>query len=357
MRAKQARRLLSALAIIPLCAAVAQGPPPDGTEEKPAPATVTFFATNNQGDPIRGLDQTDISILDSRGLPQTIVALKSAKDLPLRLGILIMNGLPWWEYGDEFHDHLAKTDAYEDAVKAALDFLPQVLSGPDDRAFIATYASISNGVRFLTRDQLSTLTPETILPARPPAQSFNPRPYPYRLTAASRWNDTEMTWTYDAIVLACAAMKQDAVQPARRILIVVGDAELVNSGNRHWPASGRMSKASYSDALAAAQQSGVTIFDVADGLSMDWLVRPTGGYRWDFLEPAHFPKPSYDIWSRFPQAFENIKTQVDNMYSVTYIPTGPFQPGRFLQLDLKITSNKDWKAHAPNGYFIPASVQ
>jgi hypothetical protein len=340
MRAKLATRLVSALAIFPLYAAVAQVPSGDSSAEKPPGVTVIFFATDKQGNPIHGLEQSDISILDNKLPPQSIMAFRDAKELPLRLGIVIECGLPWWEYGSEFSKHPVKSDAYEDAARAALDFLSQVLSGPDDKAFITNYATISDGLRFMTRDEILKLTPDMILPKRPQPRAI----------------ERKVTWTYDAIILACAAMQSDREQPARRILIIVGDSGQDWARTRH---SHPMSKAGYKEAAGAALRSGTMILGV--GNEVAWLAPRTGGYS-ERLPVEHSASGSVlrPRWSDFPKAFENVKTQMDNMYSVTYIPTyvaGAVRPGQFRCIELKITTSRKWKAHAPAGYYVSASAR
>jgi len=96
-------------------------------QNPPAPVTITFFADDGHGNPIRGLDQSDLTILDGGKWPQSITEFRSAKELPLRIGKVIENGLPWWEHrldspGWSRNQHLEKSGAYEDATKAALDF-------------------------------------------------------------------------------------------------------------------------------------------------------------------------------------------------------------------------------------------
>jgi hypothetical protein len=171
-----------------------------------------------------------------------------------------------------------------------------------------------------------------------------------------------MAWTYDATVLASAAMESDSVQPARRILIVVGDSGLEGEeaspfNMRGQPAqAGRMSKATYKDALEVAQRSNTTIFGVSGGRSLYLFTKETGGYFWALIGPGGEPKPSSNIWAEFPLAFENIRAQTEYMYSVTYTPANPGQPGKLREIKLKmIPSERKWKVVSPKSYVIRAS--
>jgi len=199
----------------------------------------------------------------------------------------------------------------------------------------------------MTKAQLATLTPEMVLPPPPTSKSY-----------FESYFSTKGISTYDEIVLASAAL--DSAEPARRVLIVVGadldEAEISSTAiycsGCFSPPEGRVSKANDKDALAAAQRSGTAIFGI-DSSSL-FFARDTGGYLWRLMGQSW--KPSYNIWSRFPLVFENIRLQMDNMYSVSYLPASPKPTGEFRSVELKmIPSERKWKIDAPKKYYVRAS--
>ena len=102
-----------------------------------------------------------------------------------------------------------------------------------------------------------------------------------------------------------------------------------------------MSKASYSKALAVAQRAATTV--LGDSL----FAKQTGGF---------WGSEFYDA-SGSAEFFHNIKTHMDYMYSATFVPVAPAQPGHFRRFDLEVTSNANRKAHSQKGYYVPAAAQ
>ena len=107
MRARRAIWLLSALATVPLSIPAAQVSPADSPANDPHAVTITFLAEDELGNPVGNLQISDLSVLDHGKPPMRIVSLGSAKDLPLRLGILIDNN-PF--YGIYYSDKLPEYD-------------------------------------------------------------------------------------------------------------------------------------------------------------------------------------------------------------------------------------------------------
>ena len=202
---------------------------------------------------------------------------------------------------------------YAPGVRAASDFLSQVLSGPDDKVFIVSFASVPNGTSFMNRDEL---------------MKFKVNLSPGGGTAL-----------YDAINLACAQrMKADLTQPARRVLVILSDGD------------DNMSPVTRGGTIAAAQGAGTVIFTISTGKQpqgdkvLERFASETGGYTFSDLSAKDMPK-----------VFANIKAKIEQMYSVTYLPPESGTPGQFRPIELKITSDKKWKVHAPKGYYVPAS--
>ena len=79
-------RLISALFAIPLCVAAAQAPH-DVLPKNDAEVTMPFFVLDKHGNSMSTM--VDLSVLDNKMSAQSVVAVHSAKELPLRLGVLI----------------------------------------------------------------------------------------------------------------------------------------------------------------------------------------------------------------------------------------------------------------------------
>ena len=52
------------------------------------------------------------------------------------------------------------------------------------------------------------------------------------------------------------------------------------------------------------------------------------------------------------RVFSRIEAQIEALNIVTYIPNESGKAGEFRAVELKITSEKKWKVHAPKGYYV-----
>jgi Ca-activated chloride channel family protein len=263
--------------------------------------SVPFVVDDGHGNPVTGITPADLSIFDDKKAPQNVVALRSAKEMPLRLGLLI-----------DTSNSQGSSALYAPGVRAASDFLIQVLSNPDDKAFIVSFSDKLHETNFMNRDEFL---------------KFKLTLYPGGASAL-----------YDAINLACAErMKTDLTQPARRVLVILSDGD------------DNMSRITRSETIAVAQGTGTVIFTISTGQQplgdkvLRRLTLETGGYSFSNLNPADMPK-----------VFAEIKARIERMYSVTYLPAESGTQGQFRSIELKITSNKKWKVRAPTGYYAPA---
>lgn len=287
-------------------AAFGQSVPADtASGNQPTPVTLFFLADDSHGNPIRELTKADISLLDNKKPPQSVVELRTAKDLPLRLGLLI-----------DTSNSQGSNELYRPAVKAAFDFLNQILGDQDTKVFIVDFSSTPKATSFMNQDQFSKAKVEL-----------------------STGGGTAF---YDAVNLACKErMQADRTMPARRVLIVLSDGE------------DNLSHVSRVETIVAAQQAGTTIFTISTNKSnarastgdkvLERFAAETGGYSFSELGPKDMPK-----------VFASIRAQIDSMYNLTYIPAEAGQPGHFSPIELKITSGGKWKVHAPKGYYVPS---
>ena len=297
MRAAKAIWLQSTLVIISLSIGAAQGSSAGPLADDSHAVTITFFAEDESGSPVNNLQVSDLSVRDNKKPPLSIVSLHSAENLPLRLGILIDNkpGLGV-AYSKKQLD-------YEPTPKWAADFVEEMLSGPDDKAFIASYSTILHGTKFVSREQLQPVDINQFLQTDAP----------------------NFLGSRDAIRTACKEVfGDDPAGRERRVLIV---ALGFDQAGRSLSDDAQM--------ISAAQRAGVKVLVFGGTVRLSawswfplpaprslWTVAPeTGGFA--FSGPAH-----------------DTKRQIDSMYSLTYVPAEPYQAGQLRKLELKITTNK-----------------
>lgn len=235
------------------------------------------------------------------------MAIRTAKELPLRLGVLIDTS------NSERYSPL-----YRPGVHATSDFLKQVLNGPEDRVFIESFDTVPNASAFMNRDEL--------------------------LKFKINLNPGGATVLFDAVYLACNdRMVGDPIQPARRVLVILADG------------GDNLSNVNHDKAIAAAQEAGTVIFAVStsenatddlDSRRLEQFADKTGGHAFLHLSPRDMPK-----------VFSTIREQIENMYVLTYVPSDLGQPGQYRSIELKATFNKKLKLHAPKGYYVTPGVK
>lgn len=308
MKSNKTKWLISATSVICLWGvASAQGTPPDSVEKSPPTVAMPFFVDDGRGNAMTEIALADLSILDDKKAPQRVVVIHTAKDMPLRLGLLIDNS------GSQRGSGL-----YAAGAKAAFDFLNSVFSGPDDKVFVAGFAKESGGTGFLNKGDFLKL----------------------RFTLAPAGG----TALYDAIQFASAErMAADSIQPTRRVLVILTDGD----DNR--------SHISLASAIASAQNSETVIFTVGTGARyqrspfetidvdtvLEQLASETGGLSFSGLAPKDLPR-----------VFATIKARIDHLDSVSYVPAEATR--HFHSVELKIASDKKWKIHVAKGY-IPTA--
>jgi Ca-activated chloride channel family protein len=282
----------------------AQANPSRSLEETKTPSvTMPFIADNGHGKPVTGISLSDLSVVDDKQPVQRIVALRGAKEMPLRLGLLI-----------DTSSSQGSSPLYAPGVKSAFDSLSRLLISSDDKGFIMPFDSMPHGTGFMNRDELV----ETKLNLRIGGGSA----------------------LYDAINLACTErMRTDSPEVFRRVLVLLTDGD------------DNMSHVTRSASIAAAQNAGTVIFTVSTGRyqegdkALKAIASETGGDAYSDLSNTDMP-----------QVFAKIKAKIEQMYSVTYIPAEASKLGQFRSFELKITSDKKARVHAPRGYYV-ASVR
>jgi Ca-activated chloride channel family protein len=299
---------LSALATVPFFMAAAQVPQRElPTKEQRPTVTVPFFVVDGHGNPTSATTQINVSVLDNKVPPQSVVAIQAAKELPLRLGVLIDTS-----YSE------SRSGLYQPGVQAISELLSQVLKAPEDRVFLLSFTATPNGTDFMSRDEFL---------------KFKLDVTPGGATAL-----------FDALYFACKErMQGDPTQPARRVLVILSDG------------GDNSSHVNHDDAIAAAQKAGTAIFAVStsenpnanlDSRRLEQFADKTGGHAFLHLSRKDLPK-----------VFSSIREQIENMYAVTFVPADIGRSGEYHSIELKMTSDKQVKLRAPKGYYVTAGAQ
>src|SRR5438876_9372040 len=193
-----------------LCPCRRTGAPPESSQIPPSAVTFPFFVLNDHGNSIDRLDQTDLSMRDNKVPLQSVVAIHSPRELPVRLGLLIVTSKSEGSSG-----------LYQHAIASTSDFLNNTINGGDDKAFLLSFSSVLKGTNFLAKEKIGGLVASNA--------SVNP---------------DGGTVLFDAIYSACKArLLQDSTQPARRVLVLVTDG------------GDNMSHVNHKQSIAAAQEA------------------------------------------------------------------------------------------------------
>lgn len=276
--------------------ALSQSPPVAG---QPSPLTLPFFVSDEHKHPVAGVTRADLLAFGDGNTPLTVVAIRNASELPLRLGLLI-----------DTSGSQKSSSWYAEAMEKRQNLLLDVLKGPDDRGFIMSFSDGARSTEFLTRDQIPLARIDT-----------QPR---------------GGTALYDAVIFACDRfMKKDPNLTARRVLVLLTDGE------------DNASHARMDEAVIAAQRAGVVIFSLNTGENilrgtkiLQTLSETTGG-------------ESINLQDRgVKKAFAEVEEQLGSMYGVTFAPGVSGDVSRYHTFEVKpVPGKKLLKIRAPRGYY------
>jgi Ca-activated chloride channel homolog len=275
---------------------LSQSPPVKG---QPSTLTLPFFVSDEHKHPVAGITQADLLAFGDSNTPLTVLAVRNASELPLRLGLLI-----------DTSGSQKDSSKYTEAMKERQDFLLDVLKGPDDRAFIMAFADSVKSSEFLTHDQI----PQVRVDTQPGGG----------------------TALYDAVVFACNRIaKSDPDLPARRVLVLLTDGE------------DDASEATREIAIVAAQVAGVVIF------SLDTSESQTSEKGAKAFKEFSSRTGGETIRLRgrgVKMGLAEVEDQIAGMYGVTFsVPSG--HAGRHRKFELKPLPDKKLNIRAPQGYY------
>ncbi|MGE5207668.1 MAG: VWA domain-containing protein [Chlamydiota bacterium] len=301
-----------------LCLAVsAEGQAPDcgfcGTSESLLPVSSTswtlrkevnevqvLFTASHDGKFVNGLAREDIAVRDN-GKPASILDFRGQDNVPLRIALLV-----------DTSDSIRKRFEFE--KKTAAMFLRQTLRSEADQAMIAGF----NTRLHMTQDF-----------------SHDSRALSAGLARLAPGGGTAV---FDAVAEACRMLARPQEGVVARVLILVSDGD------------DNESKITREAAIAAAQQSDVTVYALSTGYhagdldgdrNLKHLALPTGGH-------AMFPGAVRKLAS----AFERISEELRHRYVLAYRPAEFAANGRFHRIQIQARkSGKKLKVRARKGYY------
>ena len=308
MRALWLATSLLAFATMPLLAQ--QAPPAQESEvqESEGPpirvvveeVTVPFIVTDNRNRIITGLKQEDFKVFEEKQ-EQNISAFVQETGVPLRIGLMV-------DTSNSIRDRFA----FEQ--RAAADFLRSLLRPEEDRAFLASFDSMTELVRDFTGD-LDEL-----------------------VAGIESLRAGGGTALYDAIFYGSRDRLLEGAPDLgsyRRAMVVLSDGE------------DNQSRYSRLQALEVAQRAEVIIYTISTnirGVRMpgDRVLRQfaeeTGGR---FFQP--FSRGDLDT------AFEAINTELRSQYSISYQPSSP-RDGKYHEIEIE-PQRRGLRVRARKGYF------
>jgi Ca-activated chloride channel family protein len=301
MRYRLISSFLPALAIVFLSGSVAAQTAIESAAASATPVVnIPFFAEEGHGKPRKGITPADLSILDDGRPPRSVVAIRTASEVPLRLGILI-----------DTSNSERTSGLYRPGLAAIAELVPRLLTGSADRVFVVNFSSTPEATAFMDRESFL---------------KFQTNARPGGATAF-----------FDAVYLASKdRMEMDATQPARRVLVMLTDG------------GDNLSHVDHNKAIDAAQRAGAVIFAVStseqgaglDNARLRKFGEATGGQVFLDLTPGAIPK-----------TFSSIQEQIESMYVASYVPQEYGKLGERRTIELKAVADKKLKLRAPKAYY------
>jgi len=174
-----------------------------------------FFAATDHGRAVDSLTPADVTIRDKHMTPSSILGFRSEAQLPLRLGLVI-----------DTSNSILSRFSFEQA--AAANFIRQVLTGKDDRAFVVGFSNSVLLVQDFTNEDKSL------------SEAIN------KLAPAGG------TALWDAVAFGAEKLaNQHEPEPVAKVLVVISDGE------------DNSSSMTMKQALETAERGEVTVYAVS----------------------------------------------------------------------------------------------
>jgi VWFA-related protein len=265
-----------------------------------------FFTATDHGKAVTDLAQGEVAVRDDQKPPATILGFRSESGLPLRLGLLI-----------DTSESVTDRFAFEQA--AAANFLRQVLTGKEDRAFVAGFSNSVVLVQDFTADQsLMSRGINELVP----------------VGGTALWD--AVSFAVDKLV------DTKETQPVARVLVVISDGD------------DNSSSATLKQAIERAERDEVIVYTVstrevdpgndlvsAGNHAMRVLAELTGG-------AAFFPGSA----NRLNHGLGDLQEVIRSRYLISYKPALFRRDGRYRMIDISAKrSGHKLKVHSRKGYY------
>lgn len=269
---------------------------------------------------VGNLQKNDFAVYED-GKQQDIKYFTRETDVPLTLGLLV--------------DVSSSQERLIDIERrAAQQFFSQVLR-PKDEAFLISFGAeaellqdSTNSVRLL-EDGLRQLHLSV------PVGGLHPGPVPTVQNQAG-------TILYDAVYLAANEKLKGEV--GRKAMVIITDG--VDTG----------SKVTRDKAIEAAQKADAIIYSIfyQDLAAYGGLFGGGGGGEGELRRMSSETGGQVfkvDRKNSLEDIFKQLQDELRSQYSIGYVPTNSRKDGSFRKLDLRVSTNKDYKVQARKGYY------
>lgn len=265
---------------------------------------VIFTVTDKGGRFVKGLKQTDFSVLDDKKPPQSMVAFRSETNLPLRVALLI-------DASNSIRDR------FNFELEASAEFLSQTIRPKVDKAIVYGFDSTPDPV-------VSEFTDST----------------EKMVSGLRKLRPGGGTAVWDIVFRSSRDKLGRLDEPfaVRRVIVLISDGD------------DNQSSVSFQEAVEMAQRGEVIVYAISTNISgvvlrgdkrLQELAEATGGR-------VFFPRNLDDIAEKFVQIQEELRSQ----YAVAYKPTDFKADGRYRAIEI-LASNRKLKVRARRGYYAP----
>jgi VWFA-related protein len=266
---------------------------------------LVFTVTNNQGQFVKNLKESDFALLDDHRAPAEVYSFTQQTQLPLRLGILV-----------DTSNSISRRFQFEQ--EAVNSFLLHILRPATDKAFVEGFSVTPEWAQGWTND-ISKLD-----------------------DAVQQLNPGGGTALYDAVYSACRYKLLNAAQGpfyVRRAIVLVSDGD------------DDQSHAYLSDAIRECQRAQTAIYAISTDIDptpdlqgdavLKKMADETGGR-------AFFPRSLDGL----PISFNQVEDELRSQYALVYKPADFKANGEFRTIYL-YSLDRRYKVHALKGYFTP----
>jgi len=216
----------------------APAPAPPAAQAPAAPVTLPVTVRDKKGKIVKDLTKDDFD-LEEDGKPQTIRYFSQETNLPLTVGLLVDTSM-------------SERDNMDRERSASRSFLDQMITRPQDRAFVLHFDREVELLQDLTSDHAKLEKAVGLIDTQQAVENTQTNDQGGGQSRARRGGGTAL---YDAIFLACDEIT--AKQTGRKAIVVLSDGE------------DRGSKETMNSAIESAQKAETVVYTIYIGGHQD----------------------------------------------------------------------------------------